>query len=142
MIKAQWRGVNKLYKSLIRIEKRVDETSFEFLVYVAEWLRNDIRWRWSSSSPSSIGSPPAILTGNLDSSIKVARQGRTSGGQFASTSDAKKLFIVIDTEAGDNPLGRGQYSGVLELDRPFMQPAVRRLEGVYSSLAKRKIKTK
>jgi hypothetical protein len=95
----------------------------------AEALKEEIRNGWSPVSPSSEGQPPAILTGNLDSSIFVERQGRDILGRFAGR-DAQVWFVRIDTERGENPLGRGQYAEVLDdeeqMNRPFVDRAMDR----------------
>jgi hypothetical protein len=136
------RGVDRLERALIRVERNVDRTTEEFLQFCAHWLRNDIRSNWSRQSPSSEGNPPAVKTGNLDSSVTVSKQGRGDGGRFAASGDAKRWYVVVDTSKGYRPDGRGNYEGILEefLNRPFMKPAVARLEGKYELFAKRFIR--
>lgn len=142
------------YRSLVRVERRVSETSEEFTRAALEWLQADIRQNWSPSSVSAIGSPPAKdlpkTTGNLDSAIFIQQQVRGSLGRFATNADHKYGYLSIDTARGSNPKNRGGYSQALEFGvpsnnlqpRPFLQPAVERLAGVYPDLAKRYIKTR
>lgn len=143
MINMRLRGEKDFYKALIRIERNVEHSTGEFLRITAEWLKNDIRSHWSTRSPSSYGATPAVVSGNLDSSVTVEKQGRSSGGQFASSKSAQSWYVRVDTANGLDPQGRGGYGQVLEFDlnRPFMRPAIERLEAVYEDLAKRYIKT-
>lgn len=149
-LKWDWRGEDKFYASVLKFERRITERSGEFVKFAAEWLVSDIRTHWSMKSPSTAGHPPAVDTGNLDSSVKADGTGRT-GGRFASTPDATRWYVRIDTANGADPQGRGGYSQALEkgatlnngstlLPRPFMKPAVERLKAVYPDLAKRIIK--
>ena len=140
----QLRGTEKLYRTLIRVENTVDATTGEFLDEAADWLVNDIRSSWSSSSPSPVGAAPAVVTGNLDSSVIVDEQGRSDGGRFASKSGQKVKIVRVDTSKGDDPQGRGNYAQALEdphyiYNRPFMRPAIKRLESEFVRMAKRKI---
>lgn len=137
------KGIDKLGRSLMRVERKVLETSDDFAVSAAEMLKNDIRSNWSSSSPSSEGNAPAKLTHNLDSSIFIESTSRGEGGRFAG-KEGKYRYIVVDTSKGDNPLGRGNYSATLEneMNRPFLQPAIDRVAPVLGNLAKRKIKVR
>ncbi len=123
------------------MEKKVEETSDDFTQLAAEVLQAHIKDNWSKSSPSSKGTPPAVVTGNLDSAVVIETQSRTATGQFAGKKGAVR-FVVVDTRLGDNPLGRGEYGSVLEeeLDRPFMQPAIEETERQLPTLAQRKIK--
>ena len=137
------KGEDKLRRSVMRVERKVIETSDDFAVAAAETLKNTIRKNWSSTSPSSKGSPPAKVTGNLDSSIFIEGQSRSAGGQFAGSKGAYR-YIVIDTSKGSEPLGRGNYSDILEneLERPFLQSAIDEVMPVIAALAKQKIKVR
>lgn len=141
-LNVEWRGEDELYRNVTKFERSVEDSTGEFLKIAAEWLVNDIRSNWSSRSPSSRGSAPAVVSGNLDSSVIAEKTGRSSGGQFASTADATSWFVRVDTAKGSDPQGRGGYAKVLEdeLKRPFFNPAVERLKAVYEDLAKRTIK--
>jgi HK97 gp10 family phage protein len=140
MIKLLWRGQRELYKSLVRIERNVEDSSKEFVRVAAEWLVNDIRSSWSGASPYNPGQPPAVDTGNLDKNVTSESQGRGEGGRFSK--DVIAWFVRIDTAKGN---GKG-YSQALETGtskmeaRPFIMPAVDRLEAVYGELAKRNIR--
>lgn len=94
----------------------------------AKWIKNDIRSNWTAIAPSSPGEPPAIRTGNLDSSVQVEKQGRDIFGKFTSRENAQTWVVTIDTERGCCPNKRGQYGAVLELllSRPFLEPAIDR----------------
>jgi hypothetical protein len=139
-------GEENFYRSLIRIERRVEEQSHEFLDEMADWIISDIREHWSTQSPSAGGMPPAIDTGNLDSSLTTEQQYRSAVGQFAARSEAAKVFIRINTEEGDNPADRGNYAQALEEGtykmqaRPFLEPALDRARDIMPTIAKRNIK--
>lgn len=140
MIKVSLRGKKQLFSQLVRMERNVRISSNEFTRDAAEWLKNDIQSHWSSRSPSAKGSPPAVVTGNLDSSILVEKTGRGVGGRFAG-KDSIYHYLKIDTTKGIAPSEQG-YSRVLEegYDRMFLEPALDRLGGEIPSLAKRTIK--
>lgn len=80
----------------------------------AELIVNDIRGSWSGSSPSSPGSAPAVVTGELDASIRAEK---VSGGNNPTYS--------IEASAG--------HAGYLEkgtrhmAKRPYIYPAMRRM---------------
>lgn len=142
-VTTQWRGEKELYRNLTRIERNVEESTGEFLRDAAQWLVNDIRSNWSARSPSSRGNPPAVVTGNLDSSVVAESTGRDGGGRFSNTVSAIRWYVRVDTSKGVDPRNRGGYGGVLEnaLNRPYFAPAVERLEAIYETLAKRYIQT-
>lgn len=95
---------------------RVDLATYN----VANAVVEKIHKNWSENSPSAPGQPPAVVTGNLDGSVVIEKQGRSFGGQFASGKDASIWIIKIGAE----------YAGILEegstqmLARPFVLPAV------------------
>lgn len=129
---------------MVRVEQNIERTTAEGVNEAAHALVADIRSNWSTSAPSAKGSAPAfdltVNTGNLDSSIQVDDQNRDRSGRFSK--DAIVKFVRMDTSMGDNPNGRGNYAGILEenLDRPFIQPAIDRMQGRYESILKRFIK--
>lgn len=88
---------------------------------IAQALVDDIKDSWSNTSPSSPGNPPAVVTGELDSSVHAASQGRDEKGRFASSENAAVWFLQVDAE----------YAAVLEYgyDRAFVAPAVERARG-------------
>ena len=141
MIKMQWRGKKDLYRSLVRIETKIDKGAGEFTNEAGHWLSSNIRKNWSGTAPSMIGKPPAVRTGNLDSSIFV-EGGRDTKGRFATGDAAKVTFVRINTSEGSNPKKRGNYAHILEkkLKRPFVTPAIERLRARFPSLAKEKIR--
>lgn len=102
-------------------------------------LVDDIRDNWTSHQPSSPGEPPAIKTGNLDSSVQASPQGRDILGRFANRDNTRVWFVTLDTEKGNDPQERGQYAAVLEddMDRPYMEPAIDRVSEVFPGLVKR-----
>lgn len=81
-----------------------------------------IRGGWSSSSPSSPGQPPAIVTGNLDESVHAENTGRSGAGTFAKGSAVQSWFVQVEAE----------YAAALEFGspstnlapRPFISPAL------------------
>jgi len=122
-------------KRLDRLEREMPQRVGAALRDAAEAFKSDIRDNWSGNSPSAWGEAPAVVTGNLDSAISVEQTGRDVLGRFSRTPDAQAWFVRVDTAKGDNPMDRGDYATVLEdpaqLNRPFIDPAVKRMEGVY-----------
>lgn len=134
MITLHWKGEEDFYRSLVRIERNLTDSSSALVTFAADWLVNDIRSHWSATKQTAgSGNPPAIKTGNLDSSV-IAEQGRDVLGRFAAAR-----VVRVDTEAGDYPNNRGNYAQVLEhkYNLPFFEPAKERLMVVYPDLAKR-----
>jgi len=122
-------------KGFDRVERELPKRVNASLKEAAEALKEDIRTHWSASAPSDYGNPPAIVTGNLDSSISVEKTGRDERGRFSAPKEAEVWFVRIDTSKGDNPMGREGYEQVLEnpeqLNRPFVEPAIKRMEGTF-----------
>lgn len=85
----------------------------------------DIRGSWSGQSPSSPGNPPAVVTGELDRSIKV-KEGRDIAGRFATTDNAVSYAIVVESDYGA-ALEFGDPSKNLA-PRPFLRPAIFRFK--------------
>jgi hypothetical protein len=127
------------FRSMIRIESLAKKRSAEITTEAAEMLVADIRSNWSAQSPSSVGNPPAVVTGNLDSSVVVDAQGRDTAGRFAGGGDVTVRFVRVDTSKGSNPGDRGNYAHILEdsLNRPFMAPAIERAASQYPAMFKR-----
>lgn len=146
MITLDWRGEEQFYKNVFKLEKRITDNTSDFVRFAARWLEMDIRTNWSMKSPSAAGKPPAVDTGNLDSSVIAEPQGRQSGGRFGTDTDSIAWYVRIDTSQGDNPDGRGGYSQALETGtyrmaaRPFMRPAIDRLKGIFPDMAHREIR--
>jgi len=101
-----------------RLQPMVEKTMSESV----ESIINRIRYNWSSASPSSPGQPPAVVSGNLDESIKSDNTGRSSAGQFAKGSDISMWFIRVEADYGA-ALEYGDPSKNLA-PRPYIAPAV------------------
>ncbi len=144
----RWRGETdpKKWSALLRLERAVDKTTDEFMEYAIDWLRRDIRSNWG------IGGAPNTDTNNLDSNIVTAPAiKRRAGGQFATEGGRKMITVTFAAADGGYYHGRGEYIQALEkgVNRsppghrdayPFLQPALDRLETVFSQLAKQKIR--
>lgn len=142
MITTRFRGVDNFYRSSIRIENDLKRKGDELVNDVADVLINEIRSNWSFSAPSSPGNPPAVVTGNLDSSITKDSQGRDPLGRFATRDNVSMVFVRVDTENGSDPQGRGNYAQVLEFDmnRAFLEPAIQRVEKLFPELVRRRLR--
>jgi hypothetical protein len=118
------------HSGTIRAERKALRVADATTREIAQYIVEDIRSSWSAQSPSNVGSPPAVDTGNLDSSVKLERTGRDERGRFANAANTAVHFVRIDTTQGSNPGGRGQYAAALEdpdyFNRPYMRPAVER----------------
>lgn len=143
-----WRGETdpKKWSALLRLERAVDKTTDEFMEYAIDWLRRDIRSSWGR------GGAPNTDTNNLDSNIVTAPQfKRETGGRFATAGGRKTITVTFAAADGGHYHGRGEYIQALEFgvnrsppgakpEYPFLQPALDRLETVFSQLAKQKIR--
>lgn len=96
----------------------VDKTMEE----ATDSIINRIRYNWSSSSPSTPGEPPAVVTGTLDESVTKDNTGRNARGQFASGADITAWYIRVEAPYA-NALEYGDSSKNLE-PRPFIAPAI------------------
>lgn len=103
---------------LSRLTPMVDKT----MEQVTDSIINRIKYNWSSSSPSTPGEPPAVVTGTLDESVTKDNTGRNAKGQFASGSDITAWYIRVEAEYA-NALEYGDLSKNLE-PRPFVAPAL------------------
>ncbi len=132
---------DKNWRTMVAIERKLATQTREAVEATVEGIVNDIRSSWSPTSPSAVGSPPAMVTGNLDSSVKADEQGRDLQGRFAG-KDAAVMFIRVDTSEGIDPGERGNYAPILELDldRPFIAPALERAGGQFTVNIKRFVK--
>lgn len=134
MITAKWRNLEDLTKATIRLEDKVTKGAENLVNTAAQALVNDIKSSWSSSSPSAPGSPPAVVTGTLDSSVQ-AETGRDTLGRFASAGSV--VTRIVRVRAGHGALlENGTYKMAA---RPFMRPATERLADTYPGIAKRTI---
>lgn len=131
--KDNWRTMVKVEAALLQGLDVAVET-------MAQMVKADIQSSWSGSSPSAIGSPPAVVTGVLNDGILVEKTGRNSKGQFAK--DGAVRFIQFDTSAS----GDGQYASALEdegyLDRPFIAPALERASDAFGGVIKTSVRWK
>lgn len=122
------------FRTMIAVEAKLKQQVGEAVRATAEEIVDDIRKNWSATSPSAVGSPPAVVTGLLDSSVMVEDQGRDEKGRFKG-DDATVYYIHVDTAEGE-PNGYN-YAMALEdpayLDRPFLAPALLAAEGYYTS---------
>lgn len=135
------RNLDPDFRTMVRIEKNLMRDVGLGVEDAAQGLVTYIRGNWSLNAPSSPGSPPAIVTGNLDSSVVVDKQGRDLQGRFANAENTVVKFVRIDTSQGVDPQGRGEYAGILEekLDRPFIEPAVQVVSQMYGAILKKRI---
>lgn len=151
MITSEIRYMKEAKTSVIKFTGKVESRTAELIAEVAEAIVADIRSSWSGSSPSAKGHAPAVVTGNLDTSIFVERTGRDVMGRFARDDKASLRFIRIDTTRGQSPTyttrggvqkSRGQYGMALEdpayLNRPYLAPALDRAVAHLPMMAVRK----
>lgn len=124
-------GLNKLEAQLpSRLESTVREG--------AEMVVRDIRASWSPNSPSPVGQPPAVVTGDLDASIQAKPSKRTGGGQFAREG----VYYVIEAGARHRGtyyaplLENTEYAPPSSYDRPFLTPAMERIAPQYFDMFK------
>lgn len=141
MITAKFRNLDPDYRTMVKVEQDLLKNTGFAVEELAQLLVSEIRGNWSLISPSSRGSPPAMVTGNLDSSVKVEEQGRDDLGRFASTENTTVKFVRIDTSEGDNPGDRGNYAPVLEgpLEREFVQPAIDTVAPMIGAIMKKRV---
>lgn len=137
----KFRNLDPDFRTMVRIERDLLRDVSLGVEDAAQALVSQIRGNWSSSSPSSRGEPPAIVTGNLDSSVVVDEKGRDEKGRFTSPTDTVVKFVRVDTSEGDNPGDRGNYGPVLEgpLEREFIEPAIKVVAPMYGALMKRRV---
>jgi len=111
-IKKDLRGLDVMEK---QIPKRIYNTTKE----LADQIADIIHKSWSESAPSSPGNPPAVVTGKLDRSVRVERQGRSLEGRFTSGKDAAIWAVLI----GEKYAATLEHGGGSILPRPFVLPA-------------------
>lgn len=117
-------GMNlKFTKDFARLDKLIaNEFTPVALSTVTDFAVEYMHDHWSSTSPSSPGKPPAVVSGALDESIYAEGSGRDAGGRFASKGAVQSQFIQIASE----------YAAALEFGypprnlapRPFLVPAL------------------
>lgn len=140
MMKFEFREKSN-WRTLVNVEKRFARQVNEAVEDAAEALVEDIRGNWSGTSPSQWGTPPAVVSGVLDSSLEIVESDRTSLGRFAKKGSVR--VVKIDTSEND-PDGES-YAPALEdpgyLNRPFVEPAIERVSQVFPAFFKRRVKS-
>lgn len=144
MIKFRWTGTDKM---VARIDKKINSLPGQAQAAgkeLADALVTDVRSSWSASSPSSPGLPPAMVTGNLDSSGKIEQRG--AGGRFGSAGADTLWSVRWSTLEGSDNQDRGEYASALEfgndrglLARPFLRPAINRMSSMATALMGKKL---
>lgn len=128
MITIRFRGEDKFFRTLTAIEHQVEDGAAEGAKEAAEAIATFIKSHWSPNSPSNKGDPPAIDTGNLDSSILVAPSTRSlRSGRFAKKGTVWE--VTANTQDGQvEHKTKYNYTQALEdpshTDRPFFAAAV------------------
>jgi hypothetical protein len=135
------RNLEPDYRTMVSIERDLLRDVGLGVEEMANVLVSQIRGSWSLNSPSSVGSPPAIVTGNLDSSVVAEPTGRDDKGRFADKENTTVMFVRVDTSEGMIPEDRGNYAPVLEekLERPFIEPAIEVVAPMIGAIMKRRI---
>jgi hypothetical protein len=115
------------FRGIASIERKVLLEAGVGAYETAQAIKRYIRDNWSPPPPpSAVGDPPAVRTGNLDSSLFIERV-RNVKGQFAKNGESyTAVVLTADTLRGNSPNGRTQYAEAVELynNRPFLEPAV------------------
>jgi hypothetical protein len=113
----------KIKKDLSRLDtldktfpSAVDKSTHDVAMAIADRIHGG----WSENSPASPDTPPAVVTGNLDRSVIVERQGRALGGQFSSGNNTSMWLLTI----GAPYAGILEHGSVAMLPHPFVLPAV------------------
>jgi HK97 gp10 family phage protein len=96
-----------------KFEKEVRFKADKIVKDNANDVAKDIRASWSSSSPSSPGNPPAVVTGELDRSIGVERVGV---GVFKVGPSLEISLKALSLEYGTRNMA----------PRPYLRPAIKR----------------
>jgi HK97 gp10 family phage protein len=77
------------------VEANVPRNAAKAVKNLADRVVEEIRASWSPESPSSPGSPPAIVTGTMDRSVMTEKQGRDVFGRFAG-QDALSWAVRVN----------------------------------------------
>jgi HK97 gp10 family phage protein len=103
-----------------KLLKRVDKNAERIVDEAGDDVAADIRRSWSTSSPSSPGSPPAVVTGELDRSVVAIPEHSMSTGR-------KRNYIrAMAKHASHLEYGTRKMAA-----RPFMRPAMHRARKKY-----------
>jgi hypothetical protein len=101
--------LNKLDR---QVERRIDGSVKKLTTAIVDHMRSN----WSPNVPSFPGQPPAVRTGDLDSSMQI-EQGRGMAGRFG------KSYIIKFTDPATAALEFGYPPNNLA-PRPFIRPAM------------------
>ncbi len=121
---------NADYRGMVKVDKYLANFMDDKMKYIAQAVIDEVRGRWSPSSPSAGGSAPAKDTGAYDASLaspKAVQQGRDEWGRFTSVYTAR-----FNTDEAERPR---QYAKALEDGtrhmeaRPHIAPAIERVKG-------------
>lgn len=102
------------------VEKEAPIIIDEATRQTAQDIADSVKENWSASSPSAPFTPPAVVTGYLDSTVKVVK--RDAAGRFAVLKNTVSWTVRVEAE----------YAAALEFGnpvtgaapRPFLTPAV------------------
>ena len=131
----RWKNLKDLTKSTIRLEDKAQQGASNMVDEAVFVLIKDIQSSWSASSPSSPGQAPAVVTGTLNDSVQAEAPGRGADGRFNSGNSVIRAVKVKAFYAPYLEQGTSKMAA-----RPFMLPAVKRLESIYPMLARKNIK--
>lgn len=95
---------------LRELTANVPERALAVVQKIAQDVETDIKQNFSPSSPSSPGTPPAVVTGKLKNSIVAVRANKTSW-------TVKYIGYAVYLEYGTPKMAA----------RPFFKPAVERV---------------
>lgn len=117
----------------------------EIAAEAAEEMHKDIDGSWSSSSPSSPGDAPAVVTGQLKASGK---HFRLEPGKWQVQYGGPEADYAVPLEFGTRGSGgqkrnaKGQFTSNQRMAaRPFFRPAIARLRLRLGKIAKAKFKS-
>lgn len=96
---------------LERLEQAVPRRAGGGARRLAERTAEIVKSSWSLTSPSSPGTPPAVVTGTLDASVGVERQGNLLNPAWAVVASAPHSGYL---EVGTDKMA----------ERPYMAPAL------------------
>ena len=107
---------------------RIDRILTDKLNYLIEesatWAGDRITSSWSANSPSAIGSPPAIVTGELNNNVTVNKR------RDLEHDGVTPFSINVDTDYAE-PLETDTYNPPVSYNRPFFLPVIEELENVF-----------
>ena len=144
--------IQRLMRNTSRLEEEVIRSISNLIFEAADYLIAYIRESWSGLYPpaSTPGYPPAIRSGNLDTTVeKSMGYARDRYGRFAERGKATQVRISIDTVRGGGQRMQDKeisgkhrdYAYYLELGtrpmqpRPFLDPAAEHLAIKFPQLA-------